>query len=1151
MKKPNNASNLAPLSTFKKICCLQGLLKQLTSSKERFIKNKKKLLLKMKNNCYNYYKTKIGMQQIYDYCESNNPTGYLEYTLIEEAKCIFPKNYQEIYDLFFLLRNENLKMLKLINNLPEKNFDIFSNFLVHFCYENTICSSFNNEELVFIIYLLLEELILKKFPAKFETAKDDIEKSYINPKTFLFSVFKSMTRKVDVRNFLHSILEENISKIENFRRKLQICQKNDINSEIEKMQNLRTSDFKKCISGDAYKTLQIQDRVEIDMVRESMKIKPMKMNLFEIDDFLNNDESDIDILKKDAINDYAALEKFLIEKNVDKEYLNQKLNEYKKLSNDSNINKNKNKNSNQKIINTTMIEYINQLIKDLNTVNNFKDNLKKIFEKATDYYEIYEIKKSSYEQITSFIEELINNLEENITSIPFTIKCITNVIEILMNKKYNKSIPNIYLLTFKLNFFIGNIILPVLSNPDYNGIMTKGVISKTTKENLRLISLIIQKIISGHLFNNSEEEIEYTIFNKFIVDQMPKLINIIINSQKNFNVPSFIKKLVSNSDENEEKRDINYKYFYENIHENIHYQSICFNFKHLYVIIDAINKGKETFILKNKNENEKQLFKKICEYADDVSKWVINGENTHRCEFLYLTKIAYQEEFNKKMNFMIGDNFKGILSKQKNILLIEIKAALLAVLDYVNILHKENLNVFVLREDEIIYNKEIISVLTTHQKTQIYENLGLNGGVKKSEENSKNKLINDDKLKGLEGDENEDADFLKIIFPQIVNEIKFEIGLSIDQDKNKKVVNQVSYLQMHLVELAEDYKKNNFSKLFLELINMTKLVMTLLKNNNILNQYHIKNLEGDKLYMIINNNYQQMKNVEKNICLEYLFFNISVLGKFTITDENGIINKIVYETAQNEYNVDTIASFLKIIPNFRKYESKSENILTLEEKVEISDALVNYYKDMRVVIKKQGIISRFSNDELGSIFIELENYILFKLYDKLYPSKPTKEDITFYTKCCCLDFIKPEHLIKNKKIVNEKLWKTAMELINQMDDKFTPADKIKCFGKAFAILQNSITFCSGKDELGIDDTIPPLIYIVMKSKPKKLISDFNYCSLFLNQDLAKKEYGILLSQIGLVMNVIKDMSHKDFINITKEDFDSKYAEYQKKFESCK
>ena len=47
-----------------------------------------------------------------------------------------------------------------------------------------------------------------------------------------------------------------------------------------------------------------------------------------------------------------------------------------------------------------------------------------------------------------------------------------------------------------------------------------------------------------------------------------------------------------------------------------------------------------------------------------------------------------------------------------------------------------------------------------------------------------------------------------------------------------------------------------------------------------------------------------------------------------------------------------------------------------------------------------------------------------------------------------------------------------------MDNKYTPADKIKSISKAFTILQNSITFCSGKKELGVDDTIKPLIYIL-------------------------------------------------------------------------
>ena len=46
--------------------------------------------------------------------------------------------------------------------------------------------------------------------------------------------------------------------------------------------------------------------------------------------------------------------------------------------------------------------------------------------------------------------------------------------------------------------------------------------------------------------------------------------------------------------------------------------------------------------------------------------------------------------------------------------------------------------------------------------------------------------------------------------------------------------------------------------------------------------------------------------------------------------------------------------------------------------------------------------------------------------------------------------------------------------------------------------------------------------------------------MFLNPELSKKELGILLSQIGLVVNVIKDMTYKDFINISKEEFDKNY-----------
>ena len=121
-------------------------------------------------------------------------------------------------------------------------------------------------------------------------------------------------------------------------------------------------------------------------------------------------------------------------------------------------------------------------------------------------------------------------------------------------------------------------------------------------------------------------------------------------------------------------------------------------------------------------------------------------------------------------------------------------------------------------------------------------------------------------------------------------------------------------------------------------------------------------------------------------------------------------------------------------------------------------------------------------------------------------------------------------------MINEKLWEAAMVLINEMDTKLTPQDKVKNFGKAFAILQNSITFCSGKNELGIDDTISTLIYVVLKSSPKNISSNSKYCQLFLNPELAKKQYGILMSQLEMVKNIIYDMKYTDLIGVTEEEF---------------
>ena len=59
---------------------------------------------------------------------------------------------------------------------------------------------------------------------------------------------------------------------------------------------------------------------------------------------------------------------------------------------------------------------------------------------------------------------------------------------------------------------------------------------------------------------------------------------------------------------------------------------------------------------------------------------------------------------------------------------------------------------------------------------------------------------------------------------------------------------------------------------------------------------------------------------------------------------------------------------------------------------------------------------------------------------------------------------------------------------------------------------------------------------MIKSKPKNIFSNYQYCKMYLNSELSKKQYGIILSLIGLVKSVIERMKHNDLIGVSEEIF---------------
>ena len=1193
--------DLNSICTFDKVIMLQKLLKELSSNKTRFKKNINNFRDKINRKCYEYFKDKIYIKEILDYCSSNQLEEHTMYNLNENIQQYLDKDlYKIIYDFYFLIRNENyvmMEIIKLSNN--DSNNKNLSDFIVNFLYENLINSSFIQDELLLIIYLLLDDLFFESFPDNINIEKTNnnlLYQSLINPNSLLFHIFQSLTKKTDIRNYLSSILNKIILKLENYRNPLS-PNLSIVNKFLEKREKNLLHSFIQFAGEENQETINKKKRSDLSNKQNGFDTKGnsylKRANKIALGNSIlvneqNNTEKIVTLNEKinpnpNSSNDYKKEDSGNVNEN--KDMLNNKTSEefdfnLNMESSDSNLSK-KNveidpffetnsvtlKSLNDKLLelknkpisktNSVMKEYVAYLIKRIEyekikmcNIDNNIDEMdididlyqKKDIEIFSTSMIIEELKLrgkianeesfkqlmkkiiKNYKIITQIILNIIGKIKEHLVSSPYIIKYISKLLSILLLRKYtrvhNNQLTNLSIYIFKLNFFLGSIILPIIKNPEFNGIITSEIISQLTKDNLKIISDIFNKIISVDLFNKNDDPF-MTIFNQFIIDIMPQFFIMMENIDKNFIIPFWIKKVMTDKNNT---GNINYDYFKQNKYENIQYQSICFSWKDFMSILTLIIKNENNFMKNLKTVEHKNIFQNLIKNKDIFSFLFKSDEKNKIDEYFLLTKINYRDELWKKIKSILKDEFSSKINDEKidKDVVIFFKKCLLEILGYTKIIEKDDFFSITLNNNQTIYDINFL-----------YQN------------RNKNKNNNGNVLKSSE----KDLDFIKKIFPKIIENIKFEIGYNFENNNFQYLLFCCNYLNLNLNSLPNKYSRNNFNLLFNELIRETEFNIEYLKID-VLIQYYTKIKEIEKNNFVMSKYFSQIQNLEKLKCIEYFYNKIKLSNELNITkDSNGIITKIEYKPKNNEINLKEtnifeylknqdkpISYFIDDFPDFQKYQDENDNILDFEEKAEAPKAIYDYFSSLQKLIYKEKIIKKYDKDEIQRIIYDMQNYIFTLLYDKLFPSEPTKNDLFFYKKCSRLSFIKPENVIGNKNLINENLIKNAIENVNDIDDELTPVDKIKKLGKVVEIMQNLVAFSSGKSGLGVDDITEPLIYIMIKSKPKNICSNYQYCELYLNPNLALAQYGFILSQIGVVIERIKNLKHSDLINVSKEKF---------------
>ena len=740
--------------------------------------------------------------------------------------------------------------------------------------------------------------------------------------------------------------------------------------------------------------------------------------------------------------------------------------------------------------------------------------------------ELFSIYITSFLKTVESINSIFKNLITNSHLLPYSIKCICKIILILFQKKFpnmNKAQQT----AFMSKFFFNKLFLPILKNPSLGALINEFIISEETINNLKGISSIISKLCSGKFYSNNENNGNLNPFNIFFLEKMPYVFRFYEDILK-IDLPNFIIKLINDK----LPEDFTPSYFEDNPDEVIAHRSIFFNFDDLYVIIKNMNKFKDKLFINEKTKRLEIVFQNIT-------------RKNHITELEALkNKKVYEAIDNNdiELNNKGKNNDKKIQKGNEIKKSKEIKTYFLITKILTN---KKYSYIFKMKPEKPYFN------LKEHKKIETLEQINLNNIIKaknaicqilynycilKREEFNQDKLINSFN-----------------IFQELKKCIKSP-DLVIDEAMpNEWYINS---LLEYINKIPEKYSSNDYELLYEEInqdINNSIKSLSfdifglfldrikIAKKKKIFYQKVEKNL----IDISLNERVQAIIEYTQIPCEFYFSYNDKKkeinIREFKKEDKSIDFLDSMILKEKNSKTCKTIKSFIKYFPNIVKsnaFHGKNLKIFDMLTKMEIPKIIDKYLNIVKQHLYNLKVWS--TEEEFTNINNKIYDFVLEKLYDKIYPSVPCKADININTNCLKLSWVEPKHFMKDKKNYTfDSFLPNVIYNFNQLNKQKSPRKKMIYLKEIFNCINNLIAL-NGEDESqkGIDDKIPILNYSFIKAQPKNIETDCNYIELFNDQN---GEIDLLLAQLRLISKFVEEIEYKNLIGVNKEEFEAKFV----------
>ena len=1077
---------------------LQSLYKKESALKELFTQSSDKIKTKIDKYCIDIYKKKLDVQNILQKMNPKNLDTEKKKAILYEDKS-FLGNLNNYIPPFLTYLWENPKFIAeiLLNSEIQDIKEYLAPFISNNFYENILSSNYIEDHLMYIICILLKDEINKI-------------KTYSDFSKFLCStvcgtMMGQLGKKNDIQEYFKIILEEVIEHIEmKCSNKKMIFILKEIEEQLKEKKNennkedLKNKNKSKNKSKNKIKNKTDKKNIEDLLNYDALTATSFNMTL----SFLNFYGEDLDF-KINKINEKEKEEEFnkKYAVSMNRELLEQLINE---------------KESDYKVY-----EY---LVLQLRRIGDDKDiySNKKFIEKASKSElskEIWESYQNDFINIITFIDKLIDKLNDNLHFLPYSIKCLCKIISILIRKKFPR-ITAVEENAFISQFFFYNLLVPIFNDPSTGVLINNFIISGNTIHNLNIISYIILQFVSGSFFKNNLKNGDFTFFNRFFVEKIPKFFQFFENLTK-VELPSFIEKFIKD----ELPNNYQYDYFKENPDKLLFHRSICFNLYDLTALLDNIENCKKKLFVNEKTKFFEKTFEKLNSKANrsllntlkkSQKKEIIQLLSPHKSKkhkekevegknqiyYFLETELLCNEKYSEIFSITQKTPYFSIkeLKKtsndeeitQNNI--IKVKNFFSALLyNYMDLVKKDfNIN-------KISNIKDILKQLKIFLK---YSNFVVDGKIP-MEWYATSLIQYLDKIPKELTDNN-----CELLFNDIKNDLNKSLK-ELDFEALSVCLGYMKYSQKGLTY----YEKAKESLIDIQLNNIVKKI-----------------IEEERIPVNIDFKYNQKSKELKiiNKTKEKLLFAL---------DNSGSKKKLSL--------CETIQIFTKKFPDLTKYKIFQDiDLISMQEELKIPEKLENYFNIIRdYLLEKKNFLENqdlLINEEKTMQIIndKIYDYVMTKLYDKLYVPESEQIDNDIFSKCIKLAWTEPKNFIKDKKnYVYDSFLPEVILYFKKIQIEKSPRRKLLNMSKIFETISNLLDFNSGDEKLdiGVDDQMPILNYSFIKAQPERIYSNCKYMELYIG-DKSSKEEGSQLSQLFGICTYIKDLDYTSLFDVTEKEF---------------